>query len=275
MLNFLNVIILTLGALFLNVEAQANDVHFVYPNLSQEGFEQLAQMSKELLKQCPPPRCQLLFIGRSSSLISAYLEGNTLARPILLPLSGLNTINLEDLARAEKNFEALVLDRILKPGLRYHSNFAVVDYTNSGKSLSIASSWIDTYLKKTSPEKKLTVMAYGKALPKGIESRDLKWIAMNSSATRNGDLAYQIHHSLAESYAPYSSWNPLSTEPPLMNHIASKSYPYPVPGKYNVPTRYASYQQLTEWMADRKKVLPTSYQLNCDLKHAIGGMFNN
>ena len=241
-----------------------------YPPLIKEGDAQLFEFASELKIRCGTENCRVLFIGRSNTLISAYLDAKGFVRSITLPISGVMRINPDQTTTAKERFHKFVLAPLLLPQVLNSKKFIVVDYINSGISLARASAWIQEFLKnKLRHSFSIEIIGYGNSFDK--EAREilkrsglkLATIGCNSSAIRIGDLYYLSKESLVEPYSLVESWDPLQGEEKIsINPLNKTRYPYQDKTGYQY---YASYAELIGWLKNKNlpNTLPEAISLNC------------
>lgn len=243
-----------------------------YPELSQEGLTQISELAAAIRRACPMPACIPVFIGRSSTLVSAYLVANSNLRTVTLPMSGLSSLTAADLPLAETAIRSRVFEPLLAPALSPNlKRILVVDYVNHGTTLVRASEWLHRYVESRIPPPSLEILAYGKALSSAQHGALRKFAAEVSDyplgAGLEGSFGYLVHHSMVEMYAPFGPWFP-RTEVASPTIDPSLRHPYIYRNGPNLPSHFASYDDLVTWFADPSLParLPTSLKLKCEAR---------
>ncbi|MBS1959074.1 MAG: hypothetical protein JST80_06375 [Bdellovibrionales bacterium] len=256
--NFISTLLLAVGIGVANDNCASAQVKLKYPAMTRQGFAQLKDFHKKILKQCSPPSCLQLFIGRSSILISAYAESIGLQDSyVTIPLSGVKNIAESEMEQAEKNFKKFVLDEYLKTKMKSgsYTRVSVIDFVNSGDSAGpsakFVKSWIDENFENP-PEVEL--VTYGKSISEKskdiLEKSHIKhsMIPFPIGSGQEGDLTDLIFGSKSEGYAPYLSWNAVSDNfVPVINRNNRNHYKYVDKSGANA---FASYAELIKWMKD-------------------------
>ncbi len=254
-----------------------------YPKLSREGLQELRELSEKIVAACPKSECLPVFLGRSSSLIAAYMEANHQIEAIFLPASGLSSISESSLAEAQQKFSDYVLEPYLHPRLKdaTFKRVMVIDYVNQGNSIARAGEWVEEFLNNKFPKTFDTqLFSFGGSLKslvvQRLESKGISVKSVSIGSNQEGHLQYLIHQSMVENYAPIDFWNPLSEgSTPSVNRALRKPYKY-IDGK-DTPTAFASFNDLVEWFGDRglSEKLKTTWQIRCENSTHHAGQYTN
>ena len=244
-----------LFSIFISLSA-FSQTRLIYPLLSQNGYRQLESLSAELISQCPPPHCLLVFPGRSSTLVMAFLESRAKNNFVGLPISGLRGSNKtdEELLTAFKNFETLSFSGTVSPKITNEiKELKIVDFVHHGNSLTTTSEWVQKILERENPKVKLSVISYGEGLrPAQLEKLQGEGIPVKAIPTikppsqTRGDLLKLIRDEEVEGYAPYSSWNPFNAKESAQV-VRGQRTAFASNVKTKVTSSIASYDDLVEW----------------------------
>jgi hypothetical protein len=222
-----------------------------YPDLSATGYETLKKAVEKLESICPPPKCGIVFIGRSNVLMSAYLDAKGSTHHVSLPISGVGDVyhhpELSKIAKA--NFKKFVLKDQLSPKLKVWSKLIVVDYVHEGESLAMVSSWIKQY---SGPKIAVKAVGYGDSF--STKPREL--LAQNAIAHEtiyaggvrtSGEPASLAFFGLQENYSPYDSFRAeRSVGKPTWKNSLRRSYPFRELDNVKRFHQYASYDDLVQ-----------------------------
>lgn len=106
------------------------------PKLTMEAYLQIKDYSQDIIRhKLENPNHQIIFIGRSSIFLAAYLRSIDFMDYKFLPVSNIKYYpNLDYEHKAQENFKNLSWDYILPDTAS--KNFILIDYINSGETFS-------------------------------------------------------------------------------------------------------------------------------------------
>lgn len=268
-----------LSLFLLPLISQAQILYFPRFNLLE--LSEMKSTAALLTEACRPPKCLLIFPGRSFSPVPPYLESKGVHNHILFPLSGMRYVSLERFSTYEsnrtedphlkslrENFEEKVLNAFF--GKSYFEQFSevkVVDFMGCGSSIAITSLWLRKYLPENMEIEILGYQDYsrgnnepfGSVLQKVLQDNRIghRYITASNPDWKPGErigFGYAMNMGDFDNFAPFGSWTPYQSnglktdiDRPPTDKRPTIDFSRRNERESLIKQFFASYQEQVEW----------------------------